>query len=92
MQYTSVASSSINYSSLTSYVNSSTFTGRPTSVTFYYKYVTDDHQPVKYSFSIFTGDVFNPTIIGLAEVIISETTNGYQKATADFVYSSRYSN
>ena len=90
MLFDSQGSSSVNYSTLSSYANSKApaFTGRPTSVSYYYKYITDDNQPVKTEVLLFTGSVFSPTLIGSGAYTTSTSVDQYTKVTFEITYAS----
>ena len=69
--------------------NGPPFTGRPTSASFYYKYKTDDNQPMSINFDLYTGDLMgNSNIIGSAKFEFSTVQNTYKKVDVSFTYAS----
>jgi len=62
------------------------FTGRPTSVSFYYKYDTDDNQPMIINFKLYSGSLSNPTDIGSATFEFSADQSTYKKVDLVFDY------
>lgn len=69
--------------------NGVAFTGRPTSVSFYYKYTTDDNEPMSIEFSLYSGSLMsNPTIIGTATFNFSTVQATYKKIDLNITYTS----
>lgn len=63
------------------------FTGRPTSVSFYYKYSTDDNEPMSIEFMLYSGSLLgDPTTVAVATYDFSTTQNTYKKIDLDFTY------
>ncbi|HVD99119.1 MAG TPA: hypothetical protein VNB90_13005 [Cytophagaceae bacterium] len=66
--------------------NGPAFTGRPVSMTFYYKYRTNDNQPMTVSAYLYTGiNVVSGTIVGTATYSITPQAS-YTQAEATFTY------
>jgi|GEM_PF-2283666 len=85
-----VGTTDINYSSFGNFgegFSTPAFTGRPTSVSFYYKYATDDNQPMSITFLLYTGDLLGSyTPIGQAEYDFSTIQSTYKKVDVNFTY------
>lgn len=65
------------------------FSGRPTSVSFYYKYATDDNEPMAIDFTLYTGKLFDkPTEIATATFEFSTVQSTYKKVDLIFTYTS----
>lgn len=64
------------------------FTGRPTSVSFYYKYTSDDAQPMEIYFHLFSGDIFDPTTVAEGTYSFSANQTTYKKIDLPLIYSS----
>jgi hypothetical protein len=62
------------------------FTGRPTSFSFYYKYSTDDNQPMSIGVTLMTGTLDNPGFIGQGEYDFSTQVGAYTKVTQKITY------
>jgi hypothetical protein len=90
--YTSQGGSGVNalpFWNLDETFNGVAFTGRPTSVSFYYKYTTDDNEPMSIDFTLYSGDFLSDaTLIGTASFEFSTVQSTYKKVDLDFTYTS----
>jgi len=63
------------------------FTGRPSSFSFYYKYSSDDNQPMSITVTLITGSLDNnPTFIGQGMYEFSTPVGAYTKVTQKITY------
>jgi hypothetical protein len=66
------------------------FDGRPLSMSFYYKYATNDNQPMEVSVTLYSGTILGSdfAIIGSGTYSISSPQTSYTKADVTITYSS----
>ncbi len=88
--YTSPGGSGVNalpFWNLDQTFNGPAFTGRPISVSFYYKYNTDDNEPMTIDFTLYSGSFLSsPTIVGTASFEFSAVQSTYKKVDLNFTY------
>ncbi|WMJ72337.1 T9SS type A sorting domain-containing protein [Cytophagaceae bacterium ABcell3] len=62
------------------------FIGRPTSVSFHYKYSTDDNQPMEITFLTVKGDLVDYDSVAVAVYNFSEPKSAYTEVNMDLEY------
>lgn len=74
------------YTNLDDALSTPTFTGRPTSVSFYYKYTSDNAEQMEIYFMLFSGNIFSPTKVAEGTYTFSANETTYRRVDLNLTY------